>query len=70
MNFILLDLAGCDITVTELLQEMRARSILLRDCGNYPGLAKTFVRMAVRAHEENGKVIRAFEEIWQGRQRK
>lgn len=70
VNFILLDLTGCDITVDELLQQMRAHSILLRDCRNYPGLAKTFVRMAVRSHEENQKVIAAFEEIWQGRQGK
>ena len=70
VNFILLDLAGCGITVDELLQQMRARSILLRDCRNYPGLAETFVRMAVRSHEENRKVLEAFEEIWQGRQGK
>lgn len=37
--------------------------VLIRDCSNYPGLAKGFYRVAVRTHKENAALIRALENI-------
>lgn len=34
------------------------QKILIRDCGNYPGLRAGFYRIAVRTHEENEQLIR------------
>lgn len=70
VNFILFNILQSKILMDEFLDAMRERSILLRDCRNYPGLGEGFVRMAIRSHEENKAVMQAFQEIWQGRQKK
>ena len=38
------------------------QKILIRDCGNYPGLRAGFYRIAVRTHEENEKLIQSMQE--------
>lgn len=37
--------------------------ILIRDCSNYPGLKRGYYRIAVKTHEENRRLIQAFERI-------
>ena len=46
----------------DLCGEMLARGILLRDCSNYVGLGKGFVRIAVRTREENNALLAALRE--------
>lgn len=66
VNFIFLNIRGTGRTSTELVAQMREHGILLRDCANYPGLdGKSFVRVAVRTHEENILLIKALEECLQ-----
>ena len=48
---------------TPLVQPLRERGILLRDCGNYHGLEAGWYRAAVRAPVENARLIAALEEI-------
>ena len=46
-----------------LLEPLRKRGILLRDCGNYRGLEAGWYRTAVRTQEENRRLIQSLEEI-------
>lgn len=46
-----------------LLVPLRRRGILLRGCGNYPGLGDNWYRTAVRTHEENRRLVAALEEV-------
>lgn len=46
-----------------LLEPLRRRGILLRDCGNYRGLSHGWYRTAVRTHEENQHLIQALGEV-------
>lgn len=39
------------------------RGILIRDCGNYPGLCEGYYRTAVRRREENDRLLSALGEI-------
>lgn len=42
-----------------LARRLRGRGILLRDCGNYPGLGPGWYRAAVRTREENERFLAA-----------
>ena len=46
-----------------LHKRLKEKGIAIRDCGNYPGLGDGWYRVAVRQHEENGKLIAAIGEI-------
>lgn len=46
-----------------LLEPLRQRGILLRDCGNYRGLEAGWYRTAVRTRSDNRQLIAALEEI-------
>lgn len=46
----------------DLYGDMLERGILLRDCSNYVGLGKGFVRIAVRSHAENDALLAALRE--------
>lgn len=46
-----------------LIQPLRQRGILLRSCGNYPGLDDTWYRTAVRTENENRRLLAALKEI-------
>ena len=46
----------------DLCGEMLRRGVLLRDCSNYVGLRKGFVRIAVRTKEENDALLAALRE--------
>lgn len=43
----------------ELAFKMRTKGILIRDCGNYPGLTEGYYRIAVRTHTENVHLVQA-----------
>lgn len=46
-----------------LLRPLREKGILLRSCGNYPGLSDDWYRTAVRTHQENERLLQAIEEV-------
>ena len=48
---------------TPLAAYLAEKSILLRSCGNYRGLDKTWYRAVVRTHEENQRLILALREV-------
>ena len=43
------------------------KKILVRDCSTFRGLDNKFIRVAIRTHKENVKLVRALEEICQKR---
>lgn len=46
-----------------LAEPLRRRGILLRSCGNYPGLDECWYRTAVRTRAENERLLRALGEV-------
>ena len=51
----------------DLFREFAQRGILIRDCSDYRGLGKGWYRIAVRTEQENGRLLKALEEILQER---
>ncbi len=60
-NFILFKLKG--ISAHELTDRLAQRSILVRDCSNFPGLGGSFIRVAVRGRRENKRLVRTLREL-------
>ncbi len=48
---------------TDLYQRLLCHGILIRRCSNYRGLDEACYRVAVKAHEANGRLIKALKEI-------
>ena len=44
-------------------KKMLEKGFLIRNCENYIGLSEGFFRIAVRKHEENKSLIKAWNEI-------
>ncbi len=47
----------------DFYEQMLARGIVVRRCGNYRNLDDTFYRVAVRSHEHNRRLIKALMEV-------
>lgn len=58
-NFVLLRLERAQ----EVLEELRRRKILVRNCANFAGLGEKFLRVAVRSRAENLRLIENLEAI-------
>ena len=56
-NFLLL------YSETDLYGMLLEKGILVRDCSNYQGLRKGFIRIAVRKPEENDQLLSAVREV-------
>lgn len=63
VNFLFMDLFHTGFLAADFTEQMKQRGILIRDCSNYPGLEATYIRIAVRTHAENEKLIEAFKNI-------
>ena len=44
-------------------ESLRPRGIVLRGCGNYPGLDGSWYRTAVRTAPENQQLLKALQEV-------
>lgn len=51
---------------TELVDKLRRKGILLRDCANYAGLFPGYYRAAVRTKTENDRLLQALREVLNG----
>lgn len=58
VNYYLLRLNRPDMAIA-----LAKRGILVRDCSNFTGLDRTYVRIAVRRREENKILLKAFSEL-------
>ncbi len=61
-NFLLVKIDGKRLTSSCLKERLLKKSILIRDCANFRGLDKQFIRVAVRTHKENMQLVQALEE--------
>lgn len=62
-NFLLIEIMRNDLNSALLKEELLKEGLLIRDCSNFRSLDNNFIRIAVRSHEENMKLIRALENI-------
>lgn len=53
VNYILLDTGASGYTAAELRNRLAKKNVLIRDCGNYPGLSPYYMRIAVKLAEQN-----------------
>ena len=54
---------GAEASLDRLEKELLEKGILVRRCDNYRGLGESYIRIAVRRHEDNEQLLAAFEEI-------
>jgi len=62
-NFLLIRLNDRNLTSSLLKERLLLYGILIRDCANFRGLNNKFIRVAVRSHRENLKLIKALKEV-------
>jgi threonine-phosphate decarboxylase len=61
-NYLLVRLTS-GLCATTLRDKLLLQRILIRDCGNFPGLDHRFFRVAVRSRQENEKLLAALARI-------
>jgi len=61
-NFILIKIER-GISSTRLCEQLAQKGIIIRDCANFRGLNDKFIRVAVRTHYENLKLLEAIKEV-------
>ncbi|MBZ9577979.1 threonine-phosphate decarboxylase [Patescibacteria group bacterium] len=62
-NFLLLKIENGRITAKALQKSLLQKGILVRDCSNFRNLNDKYIRIAVRSHKENLKLIAALKKI-------
>jgi threonine-phosphate decarboxylase len=62
-NFFFIDIHESGFTAAELKSKMLDQGILIRDCTSFKGLDEFYVRVAVKTHQENERMLSAFRRI-------
>lgn len=64
-NFLLGKIENKYISSSGLKERLLKKGILIRDCANFRGLNKQFIRVAIRTHKENMRLVQELEEcVW------
>lgn len=50
-------------TSSALFKKLLGKRIMVRNCNTYPGLGEGYIRIAVRKHEENQRLVQALAEV-------
>jgi L-threonine-O-3-phosphate decarboxylase len=58
-NFFFIDIRRSGLTATELANKLLQQGILIRDCTSFRGLDQYYIRVAVKTHYENERLIEA-----------
>jgi len=58
-NFFFIDIQKTGLTANALKHRMLKQGILIRDCSSFNGLNEFYIRIAVKTHEENERLINA-----------
>ena len=58
-NFFFIDIRKSGLTAADLKDKMLQQGILIRDCTSFKGLDEFYVRVAVKTHVENERLIEA-----------
>jgi threonine-phosphate decarboxylase len=56
-NFLLVRITTKGLSSSKLQSRLERRNILIRDASNFPGLGREYIRIAVRNHSENERLI-------------
>ena len=67
-NFFFIDIRKSGLTATELSSSLLRQGILIRDCTSFRGLDPYYVRIAVKTHAENLRLIEALKRIVKNQQ--
>jgi threonine-phosphate decarboxylase len=59
-NFFFINIQKANLTANNLKHRMLKQGILIRDCSSFVGLNEFFIRVAVKTHDENLRLIEAF----------
>jgi threonine-phosphate decarboxylase len=59
-NFFFIDIRNTNLTANALKHRMLKQGILIRDCSSFVGLNEFYIRVAIKTHEENVRLIDAF----------
>jgi threonine-phosphate decarboxylase len=59
-NFFFIDIEKTGLTANALKHRMLKQGILIRDCSSFVGLNEFYIRVAVKTHGENVRLIEAF----------
>jgi len=62
-NFFLVEITESGLTSDKLTELLGRRGIIVRDCAGFSGLAGRYIRVAVKTHPENIKLINALKSI-------
>lgn len=62
-NYFFLDVRGSGFSAAQLREQILRRGLLIRDCSSFHGLDGFYVRVAVRTHAENERLLMAFREV-------
>ncbi len=62
-NFFFIDIRKSGLTAAEIKNKMLKQGILIRDCTSFKGLDEFYIRVAVKTHVENERLIEAFKGI-------
>ncbi|MBN2453808.1 MAG: threonine-phosphate decarboxylase [Candidatus Omnitrophica bacterium] len=63
VNYILVRIEKRGLASRRLREELLKKGIMVRDCGNFRGLGRRFIRVAVRTRHENTILVRALKDI-------
>jgi threonine-phosphate decarboxylase len=58
-NFLFINIRNSGIKASELAAKLLAQGILIRDCSSFHGLDPYYIRLAVKTHAENQKLVEA-----------
>jgi threonine-phosphate decarboxylase len=59
-NFFFIDIRNTGLTANNIKHRMLKQGILIRDCSSFVGLNEFYIRVAVKTHSENVRLIDAF----------
>lgn len=59
-NYVFLDVRRSGFSAAQLKERMLKHNVLIRDCSSFRGLDQFYVRVAVRTHRENERLMAAF----------
>lgn len=62
-NFLLIKIYDPSVNSEILQRDLLKRGILIRDCSNFRGLSKKFIRVAVRRRKENAVLLTALKQL-------
>ena len=58
-NFFFIDVRETNLTADQITSKMLSKGILIRDCTSFRGLDEYYIRIAVKTHSENERLMKA-----------